>query len=264
MQICGLAGVINKCVRSRASYLSAFILLLALFPCFSFAQQSASVAAPVAEPIEVGIMCDLTNTASSLDVVSIRLPDNIDEKKLYDIAGVLGTKFKALPQNISIQKGDPLTIKDPGIGILLQLPVVPRGTSGVLPLSPFIETLAQYSTSINLVYIINGQFTYNGYEQYEDKDIKVEFPSPKIMDGQVPAAFYGANITIRNQQLVTSNIPDVKIQLAKKSNWLWTLIFGILIAGIIGALAGIFITVFLPRMKAWAAAGNDSPKGDKK
>ncbi|MEI7833092.1 MAG: hypothetical protein WCJ56_07845, partial [bacterium] len=235
MQICGLAGVIIRCIRSRASYLSALILLLALFPCLSFAQPSASVAAPVTEPIEVGIMCDLTKTTTNLDMISIRLPNNIDEKILYDIAGVLGSKFRAQPQNISIQKGDPQTITDPGVAIYMLLPVVPRGTSGVLPLSPFIETLAHYNARIDLVYIISGKFTYNGYEQYEDKDIKVEFPTPKITDGPEPVAFYGANITIYNQQLVTSKIPDVKNQPVKKSNWLWTLIFGILIAGITGA-----------------------------
>ena len=239
-------------------------LLLLLCNFSASAQPPAPAVEKLNDTTEVGVMCDLTVGESNLDLVTIRLPYNIDEKKLYDIVGVLGTKFNALPQNISIQKGDPLTIKDPGIGIQLQLPVVPRGTSGVLPLAPFIETLARYSTTINLVYVINGKFTYNGYEKYEDQDIKVEFPSPNIMAGPVPAAFYEAKIYIHNQQLLVSKIPDIKIPPVKKSNWLWTLIFGIFIAGTLGAMIGIFITIYLPRMKAWAAAGDNTPKGDKR
>ncbi len=263
MQKYGLAEMGSNCVRGRMLFYITLFFLLALFP---YAVQSQQPPVDIEKPdtaIEIGITCDLTDLSTNKDIISIRLPNNIDEKKLYDIVTVLGSKFNAQPQNVSIQHGDPLTIKDPGIGILLQLPVVPRGT-GTLPLSPFIETLARENTQINIVYIITGPFKYIGYEKYEDKDIKVVFDEPSIMPGAFPVAIYGTSITVLNQQLVTILMPDIQSPVKQKSNWIWPWIFGILIVGMVAATVGIITVIYLPRLKAWAKGDSNSTEGEQK
>ena len=258
-----LAEMGSNCVRSRMQFYIVLFFLLALSPHAVQSQQPPTAIETPDTAIEIGITSDLTDLSTNRDIISIRLPNNIDEKKLFDIVTVLGSKFNAQPQNVSIQHGDPLTIKDPGIGILLQLPVVPRG-AGTLPLSPFIETLARENTQINIVYIITGPFKYIGYEKYEDKDIKVAFDEPSLMPGAFPVAIYGASITVINQQLVTSKMPDIQPPVKQKSNWIWPWIFGILIIGMVSATMAILTMIYLPRLKAWAKGDSDSTEGEQK
>lgn len=204
---------------------------------------------------------------STLDQLSIRLVDNTDKGKLTAIATALGAKFDATPTEMAFKKGDPNFISDTGIGLNLELPVMPRTGVGPLPISPFVETFAPYVSRLRLVFFITGPYTYLGrQEPYEDADVSVEVKMPDFSADQVPSslAFYGVDVIIKNHALQSFTLPLPAGSVPSPGRPMgrpqrFPLVALLAIAGLVSAAFGIFLSMYLPRWKAAAAVGGNTP-----
>ncbi|MHB9025395.1 MAG: hypothetical protein ACYC7E_14700 [Armatimonadota bacterium] len=230
------------------------ISLLFLLCCAGFARPA------VAEPVNpdsrgkamVMVVADLLS-ASPVDRVSIHIVNNTDKTLLTGIAQALGTKLKAAPAKLKFEKGDPRFVDDKGIGLDFDLPVVPRGES-FLPIAPFIEAFAPHVSHLRIVYYLQGPFDYKGYERYEEKgaSFTVDPPETPSTDSNVPLAFYGVNVIIKNPALTTMSVPNYPTAPGARRG-LSTLMLGLLIGMAVMAI-GIILALMLSRWQASAKA----------
>lgn len=205
----------------------------------------------------VAVYTDLLSERS--DKISIRLVNRNDKAMLTEIITALGAKFNAAPEKLTFQRGDPQLMAEDDLGADFYLPVVPRGER-VLPIAPFIETFAPYASQLRIVFIVQGPFTYQGYQKYEHPDVSftVDPPDTNAAKLGVPLAFYGVNVTIRNPSLTSASLPSNTerrhAQRGRLPVYLW-----LLFAGVAGALAGVLLSRMLTRWKASMAGTENNP-----
>jgi len=245
MMVDWFSGTVDPATQ-RATLSCAVAMLLAFFafPCLPvFAAGSPTNA----REAQIAVMADMNSAGP--DQLNIHIIDSTDKDELLIIARSIGTKLHAQPTGLAFKTGDPDFIKDKGIGLDFLLPVVPRG-EGYLPLAPIIEALAPHVGKMRLLYIIQGPFTYRGYQQYENDDIQVTVDPPEQTqpNSGIPLAFYGVNAIIKNPQLKTVPIPRYP-QDAAQTNRSWKLspLWWIFIAGALGAGIGVILSKLLPR-----------------
>jgi len=198
---------------------------------------------------KIAVMADFT-AISSYDKVSIRLVNNTDRALLTTIAGVLARELHTNATGLTFKTGDPQIIKDHSIGLEFSLPVVPRN-EGYLPVAPFVTAFAPYAAKLSIVYIIQGQFTYRGFEQYQQPDVSFTVDKPEQITYPVPFAFYGMNVMISNPLLGTMQIPKYPtlppVPAPTKRPDLRVVL--LIIAGVLGLAVGFFLVALLLRWK---------------
>jgi len=182
------------------------------------------------------------------DLISLRIRNNADSAVLQTIASELSRKFRAQPINVNIRAGDPDMINGQSLGLDMCLPVVPRG-EGYLPIAPFIEAFAPYASSLQIVYIISGPFTYHGYQSYSNPDVSFTVDPPEISPTGtgIPLAFYGVNVTIANSSLTSVPAPHDPLNKHVRTRGhlpIWVII---VIAGLLGAGIGFLAIKFMPK-----------------
>ncbi|OPZ86310.1 MAG: hypothetical protein BWY76_01008 [bacterium ADurb.Bin429] len=201
----------------------------------------------------VAVNADVSDRAGR-DTVSIRIVNNTDRKKLLEIALALGVKLNTSPEGMTYAAGDPRFVEDGGIGLEFTMPVVPRG-DGTLPIAPFIEVLARHVSELQILYIIQGPFTYRGVQQYTENGIRVTVDPPETTPPNAPMAmaFYGINVSMDNPTPGPVQIPRYSPQEGHARAWRIVGILGlILLAGLIGAGVGLLAVRLLARWKAAA------------
>jgi len=165
---------------------------------------------------EIGVMADFT-TPGKTNIISLRIIGSNDQLKLQNIATILGYKLGAQPVLLGFSNGDPNIITDTGLGLDFQLPVM--SNDGYLPIGPFAEACAPYVSTMKIVYVIRGNYTYNGFENYQDADISYSVPPPETTkNAATPIAFYRANVIIKKKNIKTANIPRSPKEKRKRQN----------------------------------------------
>jgi hypothetical protein len=223
------------------------VLLLLLLSCAGVTALHAQV--PLRGTAEIGVIANLDG-ADPLDNVSIRLQDNTDRELLTRVAQAVADKLNAEPADVVIGKPDPEIVRDPGLGLECHMPVVPR-VGGTLPIGPFIEALAPYARVINIVYVVQGPFTYTGYERFSRADVEytVDHPEQSAADGAQPVAFYGVHAIIK-RPTIQAAIPDAPP--ISRRRLVWLIVLGVVLAGIVGACVGLILVRLLPKRPAAA------------
>jgi hypothetical protein len=187
---------------------------------------------------EIGVMADFT-TPGQTNLISLRIIGSNDQLKLQNIATILGYKLGAQPVLLGFSQGDPNIITDTGLGLDFQLPVM--SNDGYLPIGPFAEACAPYVSTMKIVYVIRGNYTYNGFENYQDADISYNVPAPETTkNAATPIAFYRANVIIKKNNIVAANIPRSPKEKQKKQNKkILTIVFLIILTA--GVTTGIIL-----------------------
>ena len=237
---------------SRLRSLCGVLPLLVLFTVVTNAPASAAPQDPnkVSDRGEALVVVQANVIDSSkTDTVNISITGSMDEQRLREIADVLGEKFNAKPADLVRIEGDPSFFEKKTVGFDLQLPVVPRG-EGYLPVAPFIEAFAPHVSRLRIAYLIQGQFTYRGYQKFERSDVTFTVDPPEVSpaNSPVPTSFYGVNVIIKSPTLSADPIPHYP---KPKTPWgipPWLLI--IVIGGLVGAAVGVFLTMFLPHKRS--------------
>ena len=197
----------------------------------------------------IAIRADMS-ASSATDMVSLRIVDNTDRTILSDIAGALAAQLHATAPDLTFKTGDPRFIKDRGIGVEFRAPVVPRGES-YLPVAPFITACARYAGRLRILYIIQGAFTYHGFQQYQQPDVSFTVDKPEQITVPEPLAFYGMNVIINNPTPGAAQIPNYPVEAiaAARKHAVDVRVFLLAIAGIIGLALGLLLVALLLRWK---------------
>jgi len=194
---------------------------------------------------EVAVVADMTG--SSPDHVSIRILDRREKDQLLQIARAICTRLRTTPQQLTFSSVNPEMVKDTGLGLEFDAPVVPRTAQGFLPIGPFIEAFASQVSHVRIVYVVRGPFKYLGYERYSRNDVEftVDRPEQTPVGTPVPLAFYGVHAIIKSPTIAP--IPDLPPTPARRPVSIFWLLMLIGIAGVVGAGVGLAIIWFLPR-----------------
>lgn len=208
-----------------------------------------ALAADLRGRANVAVMVDLAGNPAD-DAVTIHLVGNKDRAILSQLAGALGQKFRATPVDMRFVTGDPAFVADGGIGLDLTMPIVPRDEA-YLPVAPFIEAFAPYAADLRIVYVVQGDFAYRGYQHYEDANVAFTMDPPEIApNSPVPFAFYGMHVKIKNPSLTTLDISKYP-EAAKTAGFprlpAWMVIA---FAAAFGAAIGIILLQFIPRKRS--------------
>jgi len=224
--------------------------LLAVLLALAGASPASAEPPPARGKAYVAVNADVSARAGR-DTVSIRIVNNTDRNRLLEIALALGVKLKSSPEGMTYAAGDPRFVEDSGIGLAFTMPVVPRG-DGTLPIAPFVETLAPHVSELQLLYIIQGPFTYRGVQHYADHGVRVTVDPPETTPPNAPIAmaFYGIHVTMDTPAPGPVSIPRYSPQEGRAR--LWRIGGWILLAGLIGAGAGLVVARLLARWKAAA------------
>ncbi len=157
---------------------------------------------------EIGVMADFT-TPGTTNLISLRIIGSNDQLKLQNIATILGYKLGVQPVLMGFSNGDPNIITETGLGLDFQLPLMKD--DGYLPIGPLAEACAPYVSTLNIVYVVRGNYTYKGFENYQDADISYNVPAPETANNSnTPIAFYRANVIIKKKNISLKNIPRSK------------------------------------------------------
>ncbi len=246
MMVVRFSGTVDPAAQ-RATFRCAVVLLLGLTLCFLRPLAAATPAAVTDREAQIAVMADMS--ANGPDQLNIRILNSTDQDELRAIAAGIGDKLHAEPTGLSFTTGDPNYITDHSVGLDFLLPVVPRG-EGYLPLAPIIEAFAPHVGKIRLLYIIRGSFTYQGYQEYRNRDfaVTVDPPEKTPLASGTPLAFYGVNAIIKNPSLKSAPMPRYPREegfisrASRMSPWWW-----ILLAGVLGAGMGLVLAKLLPR-----------------
>ena len=188
---------------------------------------------------EIGVIADFT-VPGKTNLISLRIIGNTDQLILQNIANLLGYKLGAQPVLLGFSNGDAQIITDTGVGLDFQLPLMITN-DGYLPIGALAEACAPYVSKLNIVYLIKGDYTYKGFENYQDADISYNVPAPNTTkNANTPIAFYRADVIIKKKNISAAKIPKNKIEKQKQQNVkILLLIFMLIIAA--GAVTGIML-----------------------
>jgi hypothetical protein len=241
----GISSCVNNLRRPIAIWLPLFIAL-----CVLACASPLHADPPARGKAFVAVNADISDPAGR-DTISIRIVDNTDKAKLMDIVLALGVKMRTAPDDMKYAVGDPQYVEDSGIGLECTMPMVPRG-DGYLPIAPFIETLAPYVSEVQILYIIQGPFTYRGIQRYEKNGVRVTVDPPESAPAGAPVqmAFYGMHATITDPTPGNVSIPHYSPQEGRAR--IWRILGWVLLAGLLGAGIGILVARLLMRWKAAA------------
>jgi len=187
---------------------------------------------------EIGIMADFT-IPNKTNLVSLRIIGNNDVLILQNIANLIGYKLGMQPVILGSSNGDPNIITETGVGLDFQIPIMT--SDGYFPIGPLAEACAPYVSTLNIVYIIKGNYTYRGFEDYHDADISYTVPPPQTAkNAATPIAFYRANVINKKKNITAVNVPRNQQEKQKKQSK--TILIGVfLIIIACGAVTGIFL-----------------------
>ncbi len=187
---------------------------------------------------EIGVMADFT-TPGKPNLISLRIIGSNDQLKLQNIANLLGYKVGAQPVLLGFSNGDPNIITETGVGLDFQLPIMTN--DGYLPIGPLAEACAPYVSTLKIVYVIHGNYTYKGFENYQDADISYNVPAPESANNAAtPIAFYRANVIIKKKNISAAKIPRSKQEKQQRQSKVALLIVFLAILGI-GVTTGILL-----------------------
>jgi len=183
------------------------------------------------------------------DKIIIRIVDNTDERLLANIAEKLGQRFHAKPTNLSYETYDTNEfITDKGIGLNFYLPVLPREQGHALPLAPFIEVFAPYVSHLQMLCLIKGNYACTGYESYRNPEVKLKLEDPVPSNNALQTAFYGVRADIASP-ILHPQLWQMPLGRGSKNNRILVLFGYIVLAGIIGATIGLFLSLIFRRGK---------------
>ena len=247
------SNLMGRAARQRIPFrrMAGLLAMLCLLVLPALAQTDTP-AAPARGEAKIGITADLT-AGTPDDLVTIRMVDCTDRDRLAAIARDLGARLHAEPTDLVFKAGDPRFVTDSGIGLDFRLPVVTRGES-YLPIAPFIDAFAPYASRLRILYVIRGEFTYRGFQQYDRPDVSFTVDPPTILPPELhtPLAFYGMDVKIKNPALGQVALPNYPVQETPASppapSPAHRMVL-IMLASLIGAAVGLLLVVLLWRWK---------------
>ena len=224
-----------------------FLMIISALLLIPLRVSAQSSVAPERGQVRVLVQADLSH-APDADQVIIRIVDNTDKQLLANIAEQLGERFHAQPTNITFEAGNREFIKDKGIGVNFYLPVLPREQGHALPVAPFLEVLAPYASHLQMLYLIQGDYACTGYESYRNAAVTLA-PEPVRNAAALHIAFYGLRAEISSPNL-TGSLPQTPGRAGKHNNRILKLLGFLVLAGAIGALIGLGLSIILNRWKS--------------
>jgi len=229
--------------------------MLVLLVCGSLMPVSAQQAQYERATAQVMVLSSL-QSRQGVDIVTIRLTDNTDQDVLMHIAKEIGRKTHTEPTFFSYEMhptGEWIT--DTGINLQFQMPLVPRtpaGYAGHFPIAPFIEAFAPYAKRLEMLLLIDGAFTYQGYRQHDSADYT--FTVHADVNPDTPLAFYSVDAIIKNPTMTSAQLANTPAD-ARRWHIHWAVWLGLAI--LIGVLGGALLAMLFARWKAEDAAHLD-------
>lgn len=199
---------------------------------------------------QIIVSADLTNS-KSVDRVMIRLVGQRDKDQLFTLANNLGARVRQNPTFFELTEPKGEWIHDNGYCLEFNMDLVPRTGDGFFPIGPFIETFAAHAKQVQILYFINGRFTYKGNTEYTGKDFA--FTVDSGVNEELSTAIYGVDVTIHNPNLTSADMPRTAAEARTRRNRIPAIIM-ITLAVIIGILGGVLLTMLIAKWKAEDAA----------
>jgi hypothetical protein len=141
---------------------------------------------------------------------------------------------------------------------------VPRNES-YLPIGPYVAALAPYASHVRILYIINGPFTYYGFESFTRPDVSFTVEKPQEIFQPIHRAFYGVDVIIKNPAPDAVTIPNYPPSSPPwRRPWPLGRVIIPVLAGMVGLAVGLLLVVMLLRWKEAEARAQAQARKDKR
>lgn len=248
MSIVHVIPVVKHLCPRRVTPRWAVVPLVLLFLGLLATRPALSQSPPERGTIRVLVSSNL-NADPPRDYVSIIVAGQQDKALLMELAQRLGKVAGDQPTFFAYERGTP-PLSD-ALGLSFTLRVMPRD-GRTLPTNALLEAFAPYASHLQVMYQIEGPFSYNADWEVTNQD--VSFKITKVFEAPAstnpPFVIYDTEARITNPELTSASLSDyLAAQHGKKRPRKGTLYLLLGLAVVIGISGGMLIAQLLKQYK---------------